>query len=138
MKVAPVSGDLIVKLGIGAVLFGGLAMLIYTWKSQASAAAGAAANAVGNAMDAVNPSSADNLVYSSYNNFAGAILPDSGPGRNADGSWSLGGFLYDITHPITAIAVSNATNPTPIGGGRTTQITPIGPQYDQMGNVIYN
>lgn len=111
MKIAPVSGDLLVKLGIGAVAFGGLAMLIYTWKSQASAAAGAAANA----LDAVNPTSADNVVYSTYNNFAGQIMPDNGPGRNADGSWSLGGFLYDITHPITAYQVSQVNRPTGTG-----------------------
>jgi len=112
MKIAPVSGDLIVKLGIGAIAFGGLAMLIYTWKSQASAAAGAAANAASNAIDAVNPTSADNIVYSSYNNFAGSVLPDAGPGRNADGSWSLGGFIYDITHPVTAYQVSQVNRPT--------------------------
>lgn len=123
MKIAPISGDLLVKLGIGAVAFGGLAMLIYTWKSQASAAAGAAANAV----DYINPNSTQNAAYTSVNGFWSTVLPDRAPGRNADGSWSLGGFVYDVTHPITAWQVSNVTNPTPTGQ--------VGPYVDALGNV---
>ena len=125
MKIAPISGDLLVKLGIGAVAFGGLAMLIYTWKSQASAAAGAAANAV----DYINPNSTQNAVYSTVNGFWDTVLPTHVPGRNADGSWSVGGFVYDVTHPITAWKVANVTGPTPVKDS--------GPYVDAMGN-IYN
>ena len=132
MKIAPVSGDLLVKLGLGVVAFGGLAMLIYTWKSEASAAAGAAANA----LDYVNPNSTQNAVYGTVNGFWDTVLPEKAPGRTADGAWSVGAFVYDVTHPFTAWQVANVTAPT--GGGRTPQITPIGPQYDQLGNVIYN
>jgi hypothetical protein len=59
--------------------------------------AGDAASAVGNA---VNPLNNQNVFYSGVNAIGGAIVDkDNGPGRNADGSWTLGGWLYDITHP---------------------------------------
>lgn len=59
--------------------------------------AGDAAAVVGNA---INPLNNDNIFYSGVNAVGGAIVDkDNGPGRNADGSWTLGGWLFDITHP---------------------------------------
>lgn len=130
MKIAPVSGDLLVKLGLGVVAFGGLAMLIYTWKSQASAAAGAAANAV----DYINPNSTQNAVYQSVNGFWGTVLPDGAPGMYPDGQggtdFSLGGAVYDILHP----SEWSVFRPSPPS---TTPVRQAGPYVDAMGNY-YN
>lgn len=100
MKIAPVTGDMLVKLGLGVALLGGVAMLVYTIKSQASAAAGAASEFAEQAAQAVNPSSRDNFVYSGFNGVAATVMPKTGPGYSADGSWSLGAYLYDISHPV--------------------------------------
>lgn len=103
IKIAPISGDLMIKIGAGVLLLGGVAMLIYTIKSQASAAAGWAANHL-------DPSNPENIAYSTVNTWGGELVADPmGPGKNADGSWSLGGWLYDVTHPTTAEAVANIT-----------------------------
>ncbi len=101
MKIAPISGDLLIKIGAGVLLLGGVAMLIYTIKSKASNALGVVANAV-------NPTSPDNIAYHTINTSFGS---SEGAGANADGSWSLGGWLYDVTHPETAQAVANITKP---------------------------
>lgn len=105
MKIGPISGDLLVKLGLGVLLLGGIGMVIWTIKSKASAAAGAAANAI-------NPASPDNVVNTSVNGGVGAVMPADAPGRNADGSWTLGGYLYDIFHPVEAYHVAHVTDPT--------------------------
>lgn len=127
MKIPAISGDLLVKLGLGVVLLGGAAMLIYTAKSKASAAAGQLANAI----DPTNP---DNVAYSTINTWGGyAITDPDGPGKNADGSWTLGGFLYDISHPVTAWKIANIEKPvyTSIGGENSLTTR------DQFGNVYY-
>lgn len=100
MKISPVSGDMVVKLGMGLLALGGVAMIVYTVKSQASAAAGAVSNFAEQAAATVNPSSRDNFVYSGFNGIAATIVPSSGPGYAADGSWNAGAFLYDIFHPV--------------------------------------
>ena len=64
---------------IGAVLLVGLYVA-----HKASAAAQAAANAV-------NPLNHDNI-------FAGAVN-GAGAAVSGDPNWSLGGWLYDVTHP---------------------------------------
>lgn len=59
-------------------------------------------------LPALNPLNRENAVYTSVND-VGAILvtaPD-GPGKNADGSWTLGGWLHDTFNPETAEAVRN-------------------------------
>lgn len=101
MKTTPISGDLLVKIGLGLLALGGAAMLIYTIKSQASNALGVVANAV-------NPASPDNVVYHTINTSFG---DSEGAGANADGSWSLGGWLFDKLNPDTAAAVANVTKP---------------------------
>lgn len=81
-------------------------MLIYTIKSQASAAAGWAANH----LDPTNP---ENVAYGTVNTWGGAIVEPDGAGRNADGSWTLGGWLYDTFNPSKAAAVRDITKATP-------------------------
>lgn len=113
MKVAPVSADLLVKIGLGVLLLGGAAMLIYTAKSKLSNALGVAANAV----DPTNP---NNVAYHTVNTWGGAAVTDpAGPGKNADGSWTLGGWLYDVSHPGTVAAIANVTKPTVPGATYT-------------------
>lgn len=92
MKTPPISGDLIVKIGLGVAVLGGLAMLVYTIKSQASAMAGQLATS----LDPTNP---ENVAYSTVNTWGSSMVASpTGPGRNADGSWTLGGWIYDVTH----------------------------------------
>lgn len=65
--------------------------------TRAARAAADAAGVVGNAINPVNP---NNVFYSGVNAVGGAIVQDpAGPGKNADGSWTLGGWLFDVTHP---------------------------------------
>lgn len=87
-----------VAVGLG-VLVGGF--LLYRASQAAGAAAGAVADAVGTAAQAVNPFNNDNIFASGVNAAGGAVMSQGGAtvaGMNADGSWSLGGYLYDMTH----------------------------------------
>lgn len=60
----------------------GLVILVLVWylKRQAAEAA-----------DLVNPTSRDNLAYSGANSVGQAL--------SGDEYWTLGGWLYEITHP---------------------------------------
>jgi hypothetical protein len=100
MKVAPVSADLLVKLGLaGAVLLAGA----YALHKVAGLVT---------APGALNPADPRNLAYSAVNSIGGAIVTDpAGAGKNADGSWSLGGALFDILNPSTAEAVKGMSGP---------------------------
>lgn len=62
--------------------------------------------------NAVNPLNRENVFAAGINAAGGAIAtaPDAA-GKNADGSWSLGGWWFDITNPETAEAVRNVTQP---------------------------
>ena len=96
MRVAPVSADLLVKIGLGIVAIGAAWYVLH----QASAAGSGIATAVSNAVDKVNPTNPENVAYQTANAMGGEIVgpePDA-PGRNADGSWSLGAWIYDVTH----------------------------------------
>lgn len=106
MKIAPVSADLLIKVALGAVAVGGLLYLV-------NKITGAAAGAVGDVVDSVteaasttfNPASNQNFIYRSVNAVGDAIaLPDA-PGRNADGSFTWGGWFYDVTHPATVAQI---------------------------------
>lgn len=101
MKTTAVSGDLMVKLALGLAVAG---VGYFLFRKVASGASGAAAAAV----DYVNPASSGNLVNRGVSAIGGALVSDTGPGRNADGSWTLGGWLYDITHddPLAAPSTS--------------------------------
>ncbi len=49
---------------------------------------------------AVTPWNNQNIIAQGVNSLGGSLVTDpQGPGKNADGSWTLGGFLYDVTHP---------------------------------------
>lgn len=116
MKVAPVSADLLVKLGLGAGVLLALGWVLYRAKTAFP--------------EALNPFSENNVAYHTANSIGGAIITDpAGPGKNADGSWSLGGWLFDVTHPSTAAAVAGMSGPV-----QTPQ--PAVDHYDAMGNFI--
>jgi hypothetical protein len=101
---------MLIKVALGLALFAGLGMVVWTIKSKASAAAGA----VSGALDAVNPTSTDNIVYSAANGVYETVLPSTAEnGRNADGSWTIGGWIYDVTHPGTAANVRAVTGVQP-------------------------
>lgn len=92
MKVGTVSGDLVVKLALGAAVVGA-AYYAYT-------KARAALPSAQQVKDALDPTSDKNLAYTGVNAIGNAIAdtnPDAN-GRNADGSWTLGGWFYDWTH----------------------------------------
>lgn len=58
----------------------------------------AAPQAIKDAANAVNPLNPDNVFAGGVNAVGGAIVTDpAGPGKNADGGWSLGAWLYDVT-----------------------------------------
>lgn len=99
MKIAPVSGDMVVKLAIGAAVLGAAWYALTKLQSAGQgivAAAGSAADAVA---QGVNPTSDKNWAYRATNALGNTIASDSdSPGKNADGSWSLGGWIYDVTH----------------------------------------
>ena len=96
MKVAPVSADLLVKL---AMLAGGVALAWYLVKraqgavaSATEAASKALSQAVDSVVAGVNPASQSNYVYTGINNLGGSL---TGQGSN----FTVGGWLYDVTHP---------------------------------------
>jgi hypothetical protein len=88
VKVAPVSGDLLVKLGLGVALGVGVWYAFHRIRGS-----------LPDVPNAINPASPDNIINRGVSAVGGAIVtsPD-GPGKNADGSWSLGAWLYDVTH----------------------------------------
>ena len=75
-------------------LYGALAVVALVTVAYLGRKAGQGAAAVA---DAVNPLNPGNLAYSGVNAVGGALAGDNG--RNADGSWTFGGWLYDVTHP---------------------------------------
>lgn len=90
---------LLIKLALAGV---GVALAVYLVRKAASAAGDAAAAIV----PLINPADANNVAYHTVSEIGGAIVTDpTGPGKNADGSWSLGGWLYDVTHPGTVSAI---------------------------------
>lgn len=72
-------------LGLGLVL--GVGLLLYIAGRQAAGVVTSAAEAVG---EAISPTSANNLIYQGTNAVGRTISSDS--------SFSLGGWLYDVTH----------------------------------------
>lgn len=58
------------------------------------------AQAAKDAGQAVNPLNHDNVFAKGVNAVGGAIVSEpAGAGKNADGSWTFGGWIYDVTHP---------------------------------------
>jgi len=85
-----------VKLTGTGVLAAAAIVIVGVVAWRAWRAAPAALDAAGRA---INPTSPDNLAYRGVNAIGAAVTDPDGPGRNADGSWTLGGWLYDVTHP---------------------------------------
>lgn len=96
MKVAPVSADLLIKLALTASVIGVGVMLV----RRAAAALPSMPDlpSFETVVQSFNPASDQNLAYSGVNALGNAVVDASGPGRNADGSWTLGGWIYDVTH----------------------------------------
>ena len=96
-----ISGDMAVKLAIGAAVLGGVAYAIYKLKGAIESGA-------------VNPADPNNIANRGVNAIGGALVTDpQGPGKNADGSWSLGGWIFDVLHPGTVDQVKKITDPAP-------------------------
>jgi len=117
MKTAVTVTPETVMVGVG-LLVGGF--VIYKASKVASAAAGAVANAVGDGLQAVNPVNPDNVFAQAVNAAGDTIISDTGPGRNADGSWTLGGWVFDVFNPGIAGAVGDITKPVTTGGATGT------------------
>ena len=98
MKIGSISGDMAVKLGIGLVVVVGAVYLVRKAAAKLTEAGNFVAEEV---VPLVNPADSRNVAYHTVNTVGAAIVtsPD-GPGKNADGSWTFGGFLYDI-NPFT-------------------------------------
>jgi hypothetical protein len=54
----------------------------------------------------LNPASSENVVNKTANALGSAIVSKDplSPGRNADGSFTIGGWFYDVMNPRTAAA----------------------------------
>lgn len=130
MKTAPVSGDMLLQL---ALLAAGVGLVWYLYRQTAgklSSAADAVSETVGDLVDAagevadavivgVNPSDPGNWVNQGVGAVGSALVSDTGPGRNADGSWTVGGWLYDLANPGWSDNLSGPVSavPTPVMGG---------------------
>ena len=81
--------------------------------------------------DQVDPTNPDNIAAAGINKVGGVLVTDpQGPGKNADGSWTLGGWWFDITNPETAQAVKDITKPVP---PKSTDYWPDDQRTDAMG-----
>ncbi|WP_341904003.1 hypothetical protein [Polaromonas sp. YR568] len=127
MKVAPVSGDLLVKLALAAAVVGVGVVLV----RRAGAALPGLPDlpSFDSVVQSFNPASDQNLAYTGVNALGNAIVDASGPGRSADGSWSLGYWIYDVTHPAPFTPGINPAAPLP-----TVQPSPV---QDDFGSPIY-
>ena len=113
------SGDMAVKLGLGVAVLGAVGLIMWKIKSAAPAV-----------VAAINPADPNNLANQGVNAVGGAMVSSpTGPGKNADGSWSLGGFLFDILNPGTAQAVADMSKPIAI---RMTEDNKTPDSWDQI------
>lgn len=71
-------------LMVVGVLAAGVALYVYSQKNKIADAAGAV-------VDAVNPASPENLAYRGVNGIGAALTGEE--------SFTLGGWIYDVTHP---------------------------------------
>lgn len=113
MKITPVSADLLIKLALAAAAVGAVYLI---WR-KASTVAGDVLQSAGEVADQVitglNPADSGNVVNRAVAAVGGSLVSDpAGPGKNADGSWSLGGWIYDVTHPGTVAAITDMTATT--------------------------
>lgn len=99
MRVQPVSGDMLIKLGLVVAAAAGLYLV---WR-KASDLGTSVVDTVAEVADAVvvgvNPANPENIINRGVSAAGGAIITSpTAPGKNADGSWTLGGAIYDVTH----------------------------------------
>lgn len=135
MKIAPPSADLLLKLALVAA---GIGLAVYVYRrtvGAASAAAGAIAAQAEQVYDAVivgvNPANPDNWVNQAVTAAGSAVLSDTAPGRNADGSWTVGGWLYDVTH-------ADPVHQAGTGAGQAAVFSPQSSElidYSQLSNL---
>lgn len=118
MKIGAVSGDMVIKLALAAAAAGAI---WYVYKK--------ASGALPDALNYVNPLSDKNVAYQGTNAVLDSMVSDDGPGRNADGSITLGGWLFDIFNPSTAAQIKNITKPTNTGSPAPT-LAAAAPMYD--------
>lgn len=135
VRIGPLSPELVLRL---ALIAAGVGLAVYLYRRTAGAAA-AVADQVAEVADAVivgvNPANPGNWVNQAVTSAGSAVVSDTGPGRNADGSWSLGGALYDLTHWGWA---DELTTPSPTSSagtvsGGTPMLIPT--DYSQLANL---
>ena len=79
---------------VAGVLVGGYML----WRAS-GAVKGLAASAGEAITTAVNPANPENLANKAVTAVGSTVVGPDGPGKNADGSWTLGGAAYDVFHP---------------------------------------
>lgn len=99
---------------------GAAAYLAWRAYSTGAGALGSVGSAIGNAAGTVggwvNPAADTNLAYRGVNAVGGALAGPTGAGANADGSWSLGGYLFDVFNPDIAAARDAVAGPNVYSG----------------------
>jgi hypothetical protein len=105
MRVTPVSGDLLVKLAIGAVC-------VFVAYELAMKAGGAAADLAGKLKAGLDPTSDTNWAYQGVNALGGAFATSpTDAGMTGAGTWNAGQFLTDVLHPIDAARIKDMSGP---------------------------
>lgn len=106
MKVAPPSADLLIKLALAA---GGVALAWWAYQKAVGGAAKAVQTihqAVDATVTAVNPASSDNLVNRGVTSIGSTLTGDNG--------FTVGGWLYDITHSNPLATAGTNSGGTPV------------------------
>ena len=135
MKIGPISADLLIKL---ALVGAGIGLAVYLVRRTSGAAGEAidkARAALEDTADAIivgtNPVDPNNYANRAATAIGGALVSDTGPGRNADGTWTVGGWLYDITHSDPLKSPPAASGATSIFGASSEEIT----DYRQLSSL---
>ncbi len=103
----------VIAAGLGVAAY-----FAYRSFGRVGQAVGKVGEAAGHVGQAVNPLNPDNVFSSTTNKIGAAISGDEG--------WSLGGWLFDLTHPTPAEPLpSLTTRPIDFGIG-TTWEAPLG------------
>lgn len=114
MQLAGESQAMLIKYAVVGALVLGAAWYL---RRQAAAGLTAAADAVDGVLEAVNPTSSENVAYRATNAVGGAIAGER--------HWSLGAWIWEVTHPAEVARERSLTAPTPapsvtfeyVGGG---------------------
>lgn len=94
MKLTPVSADLLIKL---ALVAGGLGLAWYAI-TQARKAATDAFSGAGQAVNRVADAAAVGFNPANGQNFVNRAVTGAGVSLTGDSNFTLGGWLYDLTH----------------------------------------